>query len=225
TQGRPLLGWLVRVDWRSAPGNDPRDLDQAEGALTALDDTSLTLETSYSSAPLTISRDRLRSLRVLGRGRRTVIDPTAHHMGNEVVGRPNPLDPPQPEGRTLEREFNLVEIPSGPAFLTFDVVQMVGEVVGLPYADLVRKGEVRTNLEVNGKAVDYLNRYVTSKNESPERIRVPIPSGVLQPGANRLRLVQVGRANDPEYLDDLGVLEIAVEFALDGPVNPPPVNP
>ena len=37
-QGAPIDGVLVRVEWRSAPGDDPGDLDFAEGALIALSD-------------------------------------------------------------------------------------------------------------------------------------------------------------------------------------------
>ena len=91
-------------------------------------------------------------------------------------------------------------------------MQVVGEATGLPFSDLVKKGEIRTNIFVNGKAIDYLNRHITSKNETPERVRIPSPSGVLRTGANRVRLEQVGRADDPTYLDDLGVLEIGLEF-------------
>jgi hypothetical protein len=88
----------------------------------------------------------------------------------------------------------------------------VGIGSGLPFSTLVQKGELRTNLSINGKQFDYLNRYISTKNETPERIRVPIPGGVLHPGANQIRLQQVGIEKDPSYLDDLGILGIALEF-------------
>ncbi len=208
--GQPIEGLLVRVDWRAAPGNEPHDLDQADGALASLSDATLTLSTPYAGT-LTIARDRLRRLQVLGRGRRVVIDATAHHLGDEIVGSPLPLDPPQPEGGTLERSFGLTEVPAGPSFLTFDVVQVAGEASFLPFSDLVKNGEIRTNLLLNGKPLDYLNRHITTKNETAERIRVSIPDGLLQKGKNTLRLEQTGKADDPTQLDDLGVLEIGFE--------------
>jgi hypothetical protein len=222
--GRPVDGLLVRAEWLATPGDDLRNLDQIEGALSAVSDASFVIETPYAGT-LTIARDRLRRLRVLGQGRRIVIDAAAHHLGNEIVSAPLPLDPPQPEGGVLERSFELADIPSGPAFLTFDAVQMVGEASGLPFSDLVKKGEIRTNVLVNGKKIDYLNHYIASKNETPERIRLPVPSGLLRAGTNRIRLEQVGKANDPDYLDDLGVLEIAVEFAAKGTDPRAPENP
>jgi hypothetical protein len=213
-QGEPVEGLLVRLEWRSAPGRDPRDLDQAEGALVVLNDSALTLATPYAGT-LTIPRDRLRTLRVVGLGRRLVIDPTAHHLGNDIVSQPPALDPPLPEGRLLERTFELTSVPPGAAFVVADVEQVEGEGPGFRFANKIREGELRTTVHVNGKAIDYLNRLITTKNETPERVRMPIPAGLLKPGRNVLRFEQAGIANDPNYLDDLGVLEIALEFDAD----------
>jgi hypothetical protein len=215
--GTMVEGLLVRLEWRSAPGRDPRDLDQADGALVGLSDSALTLATPYAGT-LAVPRDRLVSLRVVGRGRRLVIDPTAHHLGNDIVSQPPALDPPQPEGGVLERSFDLEAVPPGPAFVAADVVQVAGEAPGLQFANLVKNGQLRTTVRLNGREVDYLNRHVASKNETPERIRLPIPAGLLKAGRNVLRFEQEGIASDPNYLDDLGILEIALEFDADRPV-------
>jgi hypothetical protein len=222
--GRPIEGLLVRLDWRAAPGDDPRDLDQVEGALTAVSASEWTLATPYAGM-LRIPRARLRRLRVLGQGRRLVLDPTSHHLGDEISTIAPVLDPPQPEGSRLERVFELDAVPPGAAFLALDVVQVVGEASGLPFSGLVKKGELRTNVQINGRPVDYLNRHITSKNETPERIRLAIPAGLLRPGTNRLRIDQVGIASDPNYLDDLGVLGIALEFDADRPAGAHPESP
>jgi hypothetical protein len=223
-QATPIEGLLVRLEWRAAPGSDPSDLDVIEGALTAVSDTSLTVATPYARV-LTLPRDRRRTLRVLGNGHRIVIDPTAHHLGDQISSTPPMLDPPRPEGGVLERTVELARVPSGPASLVLDVVQVVGEANGLPFADRVQKGELLTNVTINGKPVDYLNRHITSKNETPERIRLPVPAGLLHPGRNQIRLEQVAQAADPTSLDDLGVLGIALEFDDDRPARPKPVQP
>ena len=212
-QGRPIEGLLVRLEWRSAPGNDPRDLDQVEGALLSVTDAAFTVATPYAG-DLVIPRERLRKLKVLGRGRRVVIDPTAHHLGNNVSKEPPILDPPLPEGGTLECTFT-IDRPheTGTASLVLDVVQVVGEANSLQFSDRVRKGELRTNVKINDRPVDYLNKYITTKNETPERIRLAIPAGLLRPGENKLRIEQVGKVDEPEELDDIGILTIAVEFA------------
>ena len=222
SQGRPIEGLLVRLEWQSAPGDDPRDLDQVEGALTGLTDSSATLATPFAGV-LTIPRDRIRRLHVIGRGRRIVLDATPHHLGDEISTIAPALDPPLPEGGVLERTFELADLPAGPSHLALDVVQVAGEASGLPFASLVSKGELRTNVQINGKFVDYLNRHITSKNETPERIRLAIPAGLLREGENRLRIEQVAEAGKPNSLDDLGVLGIALE-SDPVPASPPPVK-
>ncbi len=211
--GSPIEGWLVQVDWRAANGNDPRDLNRVEGALTALSGTELTVATPYAGV-LSIPRSRLTSLQVLEQARKVVIDVMPHHLGDEISTMEPILDPPQPEGGVLERAVELPTIPDGPAFLVLDVVQVVGETAEVPFASRVKKGELRTNVKINGEPFDYLNRYITSKNETPERIRLPIPRGALKPGRNVLRFEQAGIETDPNYLDDLGVLGIALEFPI-----------
>ncbi len=213
-QGTPIEGLLVRLEWRAAPGDDPSDLNTLEGALMSISDTSLSVATPYAGV-LEIPRDRRRMLRVLGVGRRILIDPTAHHLGDQISTTPPLLDPPQPEGGVLERTVELVEVPPGPAALVLDVVQVVGIANGLLFAQAVQHGELRTNVAINGKSVDYLNRHITTKNETPERIRLPIPPGLLHPGKNTIKFEQGGTATDPNYLDDLGVLGIALEFESD----------
>jgi hypothetical protein len=216
TPGAPISGLLVRLEWRAAPGTNPRDVSAIEGAVASLSPTTITLATPYAGS-VGVPRERLTSLRVLGRGRRLVIDPFPHHLGDEISTAPPLLDPPQPEGGVLERTIDLPDVPVAPAFLVLDVVQVVGEAPDLPFSNLVKKGELRTNVKMNGEPFDYLNRRITSKNETPERIRLPIPKGLLHPGKNVLRFEQAGIESDPNYLDDLGVLTIALEFAKDAP--------
>ena len=79
----------------------------------------------------------------------------------------------------------------GPAFVVLDVVQVVGETAGSPYSNLVHKGELRTYVALNGKRIDYINRYITTSNETPERIRIPIPA----------RPPQARQERDPDRAD------------------------
>jgi hypothetical protein len=207
----PVEGLLVKVEWHAAPGADPRERNLIEGALTGLTRKELTVSTPYAGT-ITVRRDRVTALHVLGRGRRLVLDPLAHHLGDEISTIAPILDPPQPEGGVLERTAELADVPQGAAFLVLDVVQVVGEATDLPFSTLVKKGELRTNVKINGEPFDYLNHYITSKNETSERIRLAIPKGLLRPGKNVVRLEQAGIASDPNFLDDLGILTVAIEF-------------
>jgi hypothetical protein len=226
-QGVPIEGLLVRVEWRSAPGDDPNDVDFAEGALIALSDQDLQLATPYSGT-LTIPRDRLRKLIVLGEGRRLVIDPTMHHLGDEVSVAAPILDPPLPEGGSLKRTFDLAELPMRPAFVVMDVVQVLGESNDPTYSDFVRRGELKTYVSVNGERIDNINHHIKTRNDTAERIGIPVPAGLLRVGKNTLTIELTGMANKPNQLDDLGVLQIAVEFAeapSRSPLPPPASAP
>jgi hypothetical protein len=208
--GEPVQGALARVEWRASAGDPARDFDFAEGAVTSLSESTLTLATPYAGT-LRIPRDLLLRLRVLEPGWRRVIDPASHHLGDEISTTPPLLDPPFPEGGVLERSFELPDGLEGPRFLVLDVVQVVGETPGLPFSDFIRRGELKTFVEINGARVDYLNRHVRDANETVERIRIPMDAGVLKPGRNQLRIVQTGIAKNATWYDDLGVLGIAVE--------------
>lgn len=209
----PIDGLLVRVEWDGAPG---RQTDQVEGSLVAANAAGLTVKTPFAGT-LTVPADRLRRLWVVGQGRRIVLDPGRHHLGDQYMAT---LDPPQSEGGVLELPFDLEAAPAGPAAVVIDVVEVAGESPNLPFAEQLKNNSLRTNLTLNGKLFDRLNRHITDLNEIPRRIRLPIPKGLLKAGANVLRFDQVGKADDPAYLDDLGILGIALEFAPPEAPNP-----
>jgi len=215
-QGKPVSGLLARVAWRSAPGNDPADLDFAEGAIQDLDEHKLTIDTPYAGI-LEIPRERLTSIALQGQGQRIVIDPAIHHLGNEISIAQPMLDPPQPEGGLLTRFLQLDHPPADPAFMVLDMLLVVGEDNEPVYSRSVREGELRTYLKVNGQRVDYINRYIKTRNETPERIRVPVPQGLLKEGRNTITLELTGMARKPNELDDLGVLQSAIEFRSQRP--------
>ena len=213
-EGVPVEGLLVRAEWQAATGDRPVAPDFAEGALTGLSAESLTMATPYSG-PLTIPRAALRRLAVTGRGRRIVLDNAAHHLGDEF-SLTQPLDPPQPEGLAMERTIELAAAPDGPAEVVLDVVQVVPEAGETDYSAQVRNGELRTYVAVNGKRVDYVNRHIKTTNETPERVRVAVPPGLLRAGKNRIRIELTGDSDPQPKYDDLGILQVAVEFPAGG---------
>jgi hypothetical protein len=163
----------------------------------------------------------LRRLAVIGRGRRIVVDVAAHHLGDEFSVT-QPLDPPQPEGLSLDRTIELAAAPDGPAELVLDVVWVVPEAGDSDYSIQVRNGELRTYVAVNGKRIDYVNRHLKTTNEAPERVRIPVPRGLLRAGKNAVRIELTGDSDPQPKFDDLGVLQIAVEFPAPGAGASPP---
>lgn len=221
--GTPVEGTLARVEWTPGAGADSRDLDSAEGALTEISATTIALATPYAGT-LRLPRGLVRSITIQGDARRTVIDPASHHLGDEISAEPPLLDPPLPEGSTLERVLELPAPIDGPAFLALDVLQVVGEDFGLPFSDFIRKGELKTYVAIGGKRIDYLNRHIKTRNDTVERIRIPIPPGSLKAGKNVIRIEQTATADDPTGFDDLGILQMALEINLRPETSIKPTN-
>ncbi|MFO0890846.1 MAG: hypothetical protein U0790_17080 [Isosphaeraceae bacterium] len=220
---RPVEGPWVRAEWRPSPGEASRDFDFAEGVVTALSPSSLTLETPYSGT-LTIPTARLTRLRALDVAWRQVLDPSAHHLGDEIKTSSVTLDPPVPEGGVLERSFALDRVPAAPLSLVLDVIDVVGE-TGSPFSNLIQKGEIRTFVALNGKRIDTLNHYISSANETSERIRIPLPANLLQAGRNVIRIEQTGTADDPTAFDDLEILQVAIQRPAATGTGAKPVGP
>jgi hypothetical protein len=203
-----LSGLWVRPEWRVAGGDGPSERDRVEGVLKGIGSASLTVDVPYVGA-VEVPRNRLVRLDVLSRTRRAIIDPTSHHLGNRTA---DDLDPPQAEGTTLDVRFLMSIVPKEPATLSLDVVQVIGETGNLDFSDRVKKGELRTHVLLNGRPVDDLNRHVNTRNDVAERIRLAVPPGSLKAGENILRFEQTGTKDDPQMVDNLGVLGIALEF-------------
>lgn len=220
--GAPIAGALARVEWRATDDlvlGVARQPDFAEGAVEALNETALVLATPYSGT-LTIPRDRLVRLTVQEPGLRLVIDPCSRHLGNEVATSAPFFDPPMPEGGVLERSFEAPPDVAGPAFVILDVLGVVGEATGLPFHQYIARGELKTYVVLDGRRIDYINRFINNPNETVLRIRVPIPADAVRPGEHVLRIEQTGTAEDPREFDDLGVLGVAVEFAAPTTLRP-----
>ncbi|MDB5353338.1 MAG: hypothetical protein JWN86_4585 [Planctomycetota bacterium] len=205
----PISGLWVRVEWRTAPGNDIRDLDRIEAALVAIDEANLTLDAPYVGR-FAVPRDRVRKISTLAPATRIVVDPNSHHLGDRVT--PD-LDPPQPEIAPVEVTFELRQVPLQPSSLVMDVVKVIG-LEGTPeFSEMVKMGQLRTRLSLNGVRLDDLNVHVPSQNETPQRVRVPIPAMGLSVGKNVLRIEQTESKDARKQRDNLGILSIAIESA------------
>jgi hypothetical protein len=205
---KPVEGLIARVAWRAGPGRDLRAPDELEGAVLGLANDGLLLDAPYLGR-VAIPKDRLLRLTVLGRARRWVLDPTPHHLGDRYDAD---LDPPQPDGDTYALEFTLDAPPAGPARLALDVVDLIGVEGTPPYSELVRRGELLTRVFLNDRPLADLNTFVNTGNETPERVRVPIPEGVLRAGRNRVRIEQTGTRDEPHRRDNFGLLGVALEW-------------
>ena len=203
-----LGGVWAEVEWRTESGDDPRDLDRVEGVVSGLDDNAMTLEVPYIGRVL-VPRDAIVRVSPRGQGARIVIDARSRHLGDRVSAT---LDPPQAEAAPVELSFTLTVAPPGLATLLVDASEVIGEEGSGEYIDLVKDGQLRTSVSINGRKLDDLNHFVSSRPDSPQRLRVPIPAGILKTGANVLRIDQAGTKKEPKLRDNLGISRIAIEF-------------
>jgi hypothetical protein len=172
--------------------------DVLDGVVAALDDKALTLQHALLGE-VRVGRDRVRRLRPLFFGRRVELDNGAHHLGDgkrAVAG----LSPPRAEGPALKLSVRLDAAPAE-ARLTLFAVRPAGAADAGPPTEVV----------VNGRRVDYLNRLAGRASPEPRRLVVPLPRDALRAGDNVIELRQTA---DPatERLADCGVFGVALEL-------------
>jgi hypothetical protein len=157
---------------------------------------------------MVLDRGRLRRLRWLFHGRRIELDHTRHHLGPEgklVAG----IFPVRAEGLAASWRFDLNALPAT-AKLHLQVIHLKGHEDGDPRA--WERGELRTEVVVNGKVVDYLNHHVQRAGREPHRVTVALPRRALQFGRNILRLRQTPERKTKHY-ESCSVADLVIEMA------------
>jgi hypothetical protein len=179
-------------------------MDRVEGAVEKFDENGIALRLSQGGS-ITVPLERIVTIEPRNAIGLRVLDARPRHLGDEVDLR---VIPPDPLGNRFGFAFEAGDEEAGwPLELAVDVVEVLG--AGSPrFGDLIKKGELITEVRIGDKLLGTLNEKVTAENESPERIRFDIPQGTIRKGENRIEFLQKGRSNDPDYLDDLGLLGI-----------------
>jgi hypothetical protein len=168
--------------------------DELEGVLRRLDERRLTLA-HPALGEVTLDRARVGELRWLFRGRRVEIDNAFHHLGD-------------PDAAGWKGTFRLDTVPKG-ARLVVVVTGLKGR--GDSIGAALEKGALRTEVVVNGKAVDHLNRQVERATAEPVRLVVPLSADTLRAGDNTLELRQTPEP-DTGRRESCGVFGVVVEI-------------
>jgi hypothetical protein len=195
-------GEHVRVWLRSGAGPET---DQLEGVLLALDDRKTTLQHAILGK-LDLDRVQLHQLRWLFHGRRIELDNAFHHLGDKDRVVPV-LQPPRAEGTSLQRTFHLDAVP-WEARLVVQVVYLHGADGGIEAAR--KRGEPLTEVLLNGRHVDYLNRFVDRPLAEPTRSNVALPRDALQKGKNVVEIRQLPGKESGRHAN-CGVFGLVVE--------------
>jgi hypothetical protein len=133
-----------------------------------------------------IERGRLQQLQSVFAGRRVELDNGVHHLG-PVGGIQENIYPLRAEGPRLKWTCSLAAMPAS-ARLTVEVIELAGAVDGV--AQQLERGELRTEVLVNGQRVDYLNRQMERASPRPRRLTVEVPARFFRSGENTIELVQ-----------------------------------
>jgi hypothetical protein len=199
---RTTTGEHVTVWLRTGAGPHP---DRVAGVVRALDERRLTLNEPVLGE-MEIDRGRVRRLRWDFSGQRIELDRGPHHLGPKgklLSG----LQPARAEGERLRWTFRLDAVPAS-ARLQLQVVHLKGKEDDVAAA--LERGELRTEVVVNGAVVDYLNRHVLRSSGQPRRLTVALPRRVLQRGSNVLLLRQTPEQKTGHY-ENCGVSDLVVE--------------
>jgi hypothetical protein len=199
---RTLEGEWTRVWLRTGMGGWP---DELEVVVTKMDENRLSLR-HPALGDLTTDRSRLVRLRRLFYGQRIELDNDPHHLGDKDRVVPG-LQPRHAEGVSLTKKFRLEAVPATTRFIV-SVVQLKGPGDGIELA--LERGELRTEVWINGERVDYLNRLVDKAQTRPQRLTVTIPKKFLRAGENVLELRQIPEAGTDHY-ENCGVSELLIE--------------
>jgi hypothetical protein len=199
TEGEHVRLWL-----RSGVGDG---LDEIEGVVRIFDHRRLSVHHPVLG-DLEIDPAQLAQLHWLFQGRRIEVDNGFHHLGRKLV----PLLPaPRPEGLQLRRTFQLGEPVPSEARLVVGVLQLKGPGDGPDVARSLERGGLRTEVVLNGRVVDYLNRHGERSSSEPRRLSMPLPRQLLHTGENELILRQTEDRQTGRY-EDCGIVSLAVEI-------------
>lgn len=163
-------------------GKDGR-LDEINGVLTAMDDRKLTLQHPVLGA-LTIDRHWLRQLQGRFFGRRIELEDAPHHLGQQLLP-----ESPRPEGISLRRTFPMAAVPAS-SRLQVTVAHLPAPGDDPAVARMLARGGLRTEVVLNGRVIDYLNRHAARTSAVPQIITISLPASVIRAGDNVLELRQ-----------------------------------
>jgi hypothetical protein len=136
-----------------------------------------------------VARGRVKELVPLFHGRRVEIDHGLHHLGDPARLFPD-LQPARAEGPSLRQTIKLTAAP-GEARLVVSVLYLEGEANGKATSG------PRTEVIVNGRTVDYLERRADRVARVARSLTVALPRGLLRTGENVVELRQATGRRGP----------------------------
>ncbi|WP_397571299.1 hypothetical protein [Schlesneria sp. T3-172] len=148
-------------------------------------------------------------------GQSVLVDARRFHLGNSIR---SDFHRQLPDGTEVSGEVVLNDVPAGEAFFTIDVAELEASgpkaPPGSPFLPELRRGQLITEVLINGHSIGDLNSQVRFKASAanPDRVRLPIPDSLLKPGRNTFQLKQHSLEKRTTEFDDCEVGNIQLEF-------------
>ncbi|OAI47059.1 hypothetical protein AYO44_10300 [Planctomycetaceae bacterium SCGC AG-212-F19] len=177
---RSSSGEHVRIGIDAGAGN----ADQLEGVLAGMDERRITLNHAVLGS-IAVERDHVRYIQWRFQGRRLELEHGIYHLGEKPIAGSDV----RPEGLSLRRTFALTAVPAA-ARLQVAVAHLPAPGDDATVARMLQRGGLRTEVVLNGRVVDYLNRHVARSPAQPQTITLALPAANLRVGDNVLELRQ-----------------------------------
>jgi hypothetical protein len=199
----PRLEWTGEIGRLSAPG-----VGEWVASLIAADEKEWTLEHPLLGR-FKIPTERISSWTPRVWGRRTELFAGPFHLGDKLASE---FDRPMPDGTKLRTEFTLAAVPVK-SRLCLWVQGMEGTGLLAPFASRLRAGSLRSEVWINGKNIDYLNRHIASRSAEPTPLQLDVPVDALRVGDNTLEIRQTPDAKTGAF-DEAEVSQLTLELTL-----------
>lgn len=214
TSAKPLAGWQADIEFQRFVDHPAQPGDELTVTILGVDETQVKMQHSLLGQ-IQVPVGDIRFIEPRYRGTQFVLAPDMAHLGNQV--RPT-FRHKQPLGSSWHGEFQLEEVPEGPAFLRIQVsdLEPAGKEtpLGSRYLSELRSGFLGTSVVLNGKSLGRLNDHISRKKtwDGRQSVRLQVPSNLLRKGKNTWRIEQTSRRDDPKEYDDCEIGPIWLEI-------------
>ena len=144
-------------------------------------------------------------------GRRLELFEGPWHLGDKLAAE---FERPMPDGTTLKTEFHLPSLP-GACRLRLAVQGMEGMGPLAPFASRLRAGDLRSEVWLNGRNVDYLNRRIDRRSSEPAAATLDLPVDALRVGSNTLEIRQTPDRKSGAF-DEAEVSQLSLDLTPQG---------
>lgn len=212
--GRPVAGLVSTIEMAPAFAAVDVECDRIVAAIVST--TPDALEVDHPAlGRLRLPIGEVQRVEPVFEGIWHLIDAGWRHPGDEIREE---FHARIAEGPNLAWTFTLAEIPAGKAWLGLRAADVEPAGPGAArdgrFAKALAAGHLRTELHVNGRRVDDLNRHINLRAhpDNPRRLRIALQAGILKVGENVIELKQKPAADDPRQYDDCEISRLGLEF-------------